>query len=119
MLRLFSLMILVLFGSSAFAAQMTEQQKIAALLNAFDNPDITFVRNGEEHDGAWAKQHLEEKLKAAKPEVKTADEFIANIASTSSHTGKPYLIKMKDGTTVEAGKWLKQKLAELNQQKAG
>jgi hypothetical protein len=119
MLRLFSLFVVLLFGSSALAETMTEQQKIDALLGAFDTPGITFIRNGEEHDGAWAKQHLTDKLKAAKPEVTTADDFITTIATTSSKTGKPYLIKTSDGKTIKSGVWLKKKLAEINSKDTG
>ena len=115
MLRMFSIIILALFSSSVFAAPapMTEQQKIDALLNAFDTPDITFIRNGEEHDGAWAKQHLTEKMQKASPKVTTASAFISDVASTSSESGKPYIIKMKDGMTMASGQWLQQKLAGM------
>jgi hypothetical protein len=113
MKRLFSLIVVVLFGSSAFAASLTEQQKIDGLLSALDAPGITFIRNGEEHDGAWAKAHLTEKLKSANPPITTADDFIATVGSTSSHSGKPYLIKT-DGKTIEAGTWFKDKLANIS-----
>ena len=118
MKRLFATLILVLCGASATAADMTEQQKIDALLAALDTPGITFVRNGEEHDGAWAKQHFVEKIaemrKMNADAVKTADEFIADVASKSSHTGESYKIKKKDGTLVDSSTWLKAKLAELS-----
>jgi hypothetical protein len=120
MVRLFSVLIVMLFGSSAFAATpMTEQQKIDGLLAAFDAPGITFIRNGEEHDGAWAKQHLTEKLKDMKGEVATADDFITKVATNSSHTGKPYMIKTADGKTTESGKWLQAKLASMSAPAAG
>lgn len=114
MLRLFSFFIVFLFGSSALAETMTEQQKIDALLDAFDTPGITFIRNGEEQDGAWAKKHLTEKLKQVTPQVTTADDFITQIASTSRETGRPYLIKTSDGKKLKASVWMKKKLAEIN-----
>ncbi len=114
MLRLFSTLVVLLISSNAFAAPLTEQQKIDTLLKAFDTPGITFVRNGAEHDGAWAKKHLTDKLKSAKTKVTTADAFITDIASTSSHSGKPYLVKTKDGKTVESAVWLRAKLEEIN-----
>lgn len=114
MKRLFGFFFLALFSTGAFAEALTEQQKIDALLNAFDTPGITFVRNGEEHDGAWAKQHLQEKLKKAATAPTTAEGFIADIGSTSAQSGKPYEIKTADGKTVESSVWLKAKLDDLN-----
>jgi Family of unknown function (DUF5329) len=119
MLRLFSVLIVVLFGSAALAESMTEQQKIDALLAAVGSPDVTFVRNGEDWDGPKFKSHLEEKLKAANPPITTADDFIARIASTSSKTGKPYLVKTKNGKKLKASVWLRARLASLNQPAAG
>ena len=113
--KLMSFFAVVLMGASAIAATAnTEEQKIEALLNSFDAPGITFVRNGEDHDGAWAKQHLAEKLKEAKPAITTADDFIAKVGTSSSHTGKPYEVKTADGKKVESSVWFKDKLAELN-----
>jgi len=119
MLRLLSVLTFVLLGSAAFAAQMTEQEKIHSLLNSFDSPNVTFIRNGEEHDGAWAKAHLSEKMAMTKPEVKTADDFINKVASSSSETGKPYMVKMQNGQTMESGKWLQMKLTNMAQPSAG
>lgn len=119
MLRLFSLVLFLFVGSNAFAAQMPEQEKINSLLDALTTSNITFIRNGEEHDGAWAKNHLAEKLKDAKPAVTTADEFITKVASKSSESGQPYTIKMANGKTMESGDWLKMKLAGLMQPSAG
>ena len=116
MLRILSFLTFILAGTAAFAAPMTEQDKIKSLLDAFKEPGITFIRNGEEHDGAWARQHLQEKLDKAK-DVKTAEDFITKVASTSSHSGKPYQVKLKDGKVMDSGKWLHKKLAALEGQK--
>ena len=113
MRKLASFFILTVFAATAaMAAQLTEQQKITALLDAFAKSDVTFVRNGEEHDGKYASKHLEEKLKEAK-DVKTADDFIVKVGTASSHSGKPYIVKLKDGTQVESAKWLQAKLKEI------
>jgi hypothetical protein len=120
MLRLFSIVLLLVTSTVAMAAEpMTEKQKIDALLNSLDTPDITFVRNGKDHDGAWAKKHLTEKLAKATPAITTADDFIAKVGTTSAKTGKPYMIKTKDGKTTDSATWFQAKLAELNQPSAG
>jgi hypothetical protein len=119
MLRIISMFFFLLIGTGAFAAELTEQQKITALLNAFDTPGVIFIRNGESHDGAWAKQHLQDKMKEAKPKITTAKDFITKIASHSSHTDKPYIIKLDTGKEVESGKWLDQKLSEIEKSSGG
>jgi hypothetical protein len=105
--------VMVVIGSSAMAAAPSEKDKIDYLLGQLASSDVTFVRNGEDHTGAWGKDHLEQKMKDANKPDMTAEDFIADIASKSSHTDKPYLIKARDGTTVEAGQWLKEKLAQM------
>ncbi len=112
MRKFLGLLFILLFVSPAIAEDLTEQQKIEVLLDTLASSDITFVRNGEAHDGAYARQHLEEKLKETK-DINTAEDFISKVASVSSHTGTPYLVKFKDGTTIEAGKWLHDQLKEI------
>jgi hypothetical protein len=116
MTRIFAFLLFILAGSTAYAAGLSEQDKINGLLDALATSNITFIRNGESHDGAWAKQHLTNKLKDAK-DVKTADEFIAKVGSKSSSSNKPYVIKTKDGKEEEASVWFKAKLADFDKSK--
>jgi len=117
MLRTLSFIVLIFIGT-AFAqpahATMTEQQKIDALLNNLGTSDVTFIRNGTEMTGKDAKAHLQDKLKELQSQVKTADDFITKVASTSRKTGKPYVIKLKDGKEIPAADWFKQQLGKFN-----
>ena len=70
-------------------------------------PEATFIRNGKEYGAFDAALHLERKWKANRSKVKTVDDFITIVATKSSITGKPYLIRMADGTEVETAKWFK------------
>lgn len=54
------------------------------------------------------------KLEKVGGRVKTAEDFITLIASKSYMTGKPYMILFPDGKTVEAEKFLREKLKEFN-----
>jgi len=49
--------------------------------------------------------------------VKTTDDFIAGIASTSYISGKPYLVKFADGHTQSTGDWLRAHLAGTRKSK--
>ena len=110
-------LLFVMGATSAYAASQGEQGKIQSLLASLETPGITFVRNGESHDGAWARKHLEEKLTEMGDKVKTADDFITKVGTGSSHSGKPYEIKTSDGKTVAAADWFKSHLSDLNKAK--
>ncbi len=113
-MRSLSLLLLVLlFSTSAFASKPSEKEKIDYLLTAIGTSDVIFIRNGTEHTASEAQSHLQDKLKAAGDRVKTAEEFITSLASKSLQTGKPYLIKTKDGKTVELAIWLHDKLKQM------
>ncbi len=113
MRKIVGFFIVLICSFPAFAQeQLSESDKIAALLDAFSTSDITFIRNGEEHDGKYAREHLEAKLKETK-DINTGEDFISKVASTSKETGKPYLIKLKDGTQIECAKWLRDYLKQV------
>ncbi len=89
----------------------TEREKIEALIRHIENlKDAVFIRNGREYDARTAASFLRAKWRANDAEVKSARDFIEKVASASSTTGKPYLIRFKDGREVKSGEYL---LAEL------
>ena len=97
------------------ASALTEDQKIEKLIQTVgDLKDAVFIRNGAEHTPAQAAQHMRNKWERAKDQAKTAEEFIDKIASRSSASGKPYLIRFKDGREVESGTYLHEQLKKLN-----
>ncbi|MBI1903245.1 MAG: DUF5329 family protein [Planctomycetia bacterium] len=91
---------------------VSEQDKIDALLAHVAASKDTFVREGVEHTGAEAAEHLRKKYASGGQKIETLDEFIDKIASRSSLTGKPYQVKLADGTVVEASKWLRDAAAK-------
>ena len=106
---------LVALGSVAGASELTERQKIEALLNSLKSiPGATFVRNGTDYTADQAVDHLKRKLTAAGPRVKTAEGFIVCCASASSISGEPYRIKFPDGRIVNSADYFRAKLNELN-----
>ena len=108
------LLVFILGAGVANAMPLTEDQKIKALLSTLDNPGVVFIRNGERHDGAWGKKHLIEKWKGMKEEVKTADDFITKVATSSSQTGRPYQIEAKNGKVKDAAAWFRFHLNDMN-----
>jgi hypothetical protein len=75
--------------------------------------DVRFIRNGSDYDGPAAADHLRIKLRYAGSRIKTAQDFITYLASSSSASGKPYRIHFADGHEVDAGPYFRARLAEI------
>jgi len=104
----------LLVGALHADAPQTEPQKIEALIRHVESlENAKFVRNGTEYDAKTAGQFLRGKWKAQEVNVKTAKDFIEKVASQSSTTGKPYLIKLKDGREVKSSEYLTAELKKL------
>ena len=95
-------------------AKMTETEKIEHLISTVAAlKDAVFVRNDKEYDGEAAADHMRRKWKWKADEIRTARDFIRIAASVSSTTGKPYLIRFKDGREVTSGDFLNAELEKL------
>lgn len=111
--------VMLLFGimsvpaTTAPAHQLSPAQEIQLLIAFVENSDATFIRNGSRHDAAEGADHLRLKLRRGARHAKTADDFIANLATKSSWSGKPYLVEMPDGKQELLGSWLRQELERL------
>lgn len=93
---------------------LTEKAKIEYLITHIEGlKDATFVRNGSDYDPKSAAKFLRGKWQANEKEIKTAPDFIANAASVSSTTGKPYMIHFKKGKQVKCGEYLTGELKKL------
>ena len=88
----------------AFAISQEEDAKILAVINSIKNaPQGTvFIRNGTKHDADAAVNHLLRKYRSAKKRLNTVQEFIDNVASFSSFSGKEYRILFPDGKEISA-----------------
>jgi hypothetical protein len=96
---------------SAVAAQEkppTEKEKIEGLIKHVEGlKEVKFIRNDQEYDAKAAGKFLRGKWEAREKEVKTVDDFIEKVASKSSTTGKPYLLRFKEGKEVKGGEYLR------------
>jgi hypothetical protein len=104
--------ILALFSGAVSAQDNIEKKKIEFLISSVENlKGAIFIRNGSEHNGKEAAEHLRMKLQNAVV-VKTADDFIRLCASKSMITGKPYMIRLSDGKTMKSEEYFREKLKE-------
>jgi hypothetical protein len=108
----FSLAVLV--TAFAFAASLTEEQKIDALIHSVEVlPGAQFIRNGTAFDGKAAAEHLRQKRRYAGDRIKNASDFITCCASRSSMSGKVYQIRFANGETVDAEVFLRAELKRV------
>jgi hypothetical protein len=109
----------LLFSAFAFAAPLTEQQKIDALIHSVEVlPGAQFIRNGSAYDGKAAAAHLQMKRHYVGGRIKTADDFIACCATGSSMSGKPYQIRYANGITVNSADYFHAELKRIEAQQA-
>lgn len=113
------LLLSLLFSAFAFAAPLSEQQKIDALIHSVETlQGAQFIRNGSAYDGKAAADHLQYKRSHAGDQIKTASDFITNIASHSSMSGLPYQIRYTDGKTIDAEVFFRAELKRIEAQPA-
>lgn len=92
------ILFLLLVSTPASYAAMNDDElaRAEALFKNIENSDsLIFIRNGTEYNSQKAADHLRLKLGKAKKKLDTLEEFIEKAGSTSSISGKPYLIKDK------------------------
>jgi Family of unknown function (DUF5329) len=118
-MRQFLASIFTLLLTTAIALALDPQAKaeIDELISYVGTSGVRFIRNGTEYSGAEGAQHLRDKLAKAGDCVKTTEDFITGVASTSCITGKPYLVKFADGHTQPTGDWLRAHLSEVRKHK--
>ena len=93
------------------APGLAEHERIEGLIAAIEGlQGAVFVRNGREHTGREAAEHLRAKWRWARPQVRTAEDFIAVVANASSETGEPYRIRFADGTEMLSVEFLLRQL---------
>jgi len=92
-----------------------EKQKIEALIKQVAAlKDANFVRNGWNYNANNAATFLRLKWETKVTEVKTALDFIDKVASISGTSGKPYLIRFKDGREILSHDFLLAELKKLD-----
>jgi len=97
--------------TAAQTAPAPEKEKIEALIERVGQlKDVKIIRNGWSYEPATAARFLRGKWVANDAEIKTARDFIDKVASISGTSGKPYLIRFKDGRELPSREFL---LAEL------
>jgi hypothetical protein len=101
----------MLFPTGAAAGP---EEEIAHLMRTIEESACVFTRNGKEHTGIKALEHIRAKYDYVKRKVKRAEDFIEYAATKSSMTGRPYLVRCGEDEMATAD-WLKAELAAFRQ----
>ncbi len=108
----------IFLASSTMAAPLaplTEPAKIDALIRAVEaRSDLQFLRNDNAYSAREAAFHLRTKLAFAGAQIKTADDFIDRLATGSSTTGRPYLVRFIDGKLIPSAEFLRGELKRIS-----
>ena len=113
--RIATLLLLVLIASPASADDGAAA--IEYLLTAIGESGCTFIRNGRAYSSEDAERHLRMKYRRGKRWATDPDKFIERLASKSSMSGKPYLMRCDPGGEQRTSDWLRAKLAEFAPQR--
>jgi hypothetical protein len=105
---------LVAWGAHA-AVSALETARIDRLIEyVASQSQVKFIRNGREYSSKEAAMFLRAKFDKMGEHVSTARQFIEQIATGSSTSGKPYLIRFSDGRTVTAAQFLGAELERMD-----
>lgn len=93
-LPVYCALISMLCAAPAFALSDKEEARVSALLSALEKrTDLVFIRNDTEHTAAEAVSHLKLKLSKTRNRLDSAEQFIDKVGSSSSWSGRPYLVR--------------------------
>lgn len=108
-----STILILLTTSPAHAMPASAKEETLKLIGLVEHSGCQFDRNGELSEAKDAAAHLRRKLKATKNRLRTTEQFIIHVASSSSISNKPYVIHCPSSAPVQARPWLEQRLKTL------
>jgi Family of unknown function (DUF5329) len=113
--RVFCLLAASVAGAARAGVSPAEQARIDRLIAYVEaRKDVTFVRNGKDYTCTEAARFMRGKLRAMGEHVTTVQQFIDQIASKSSTTGQPYMIRFADSRVQPAAQFLGDELQRMD-----
>jgi hypothetical protein len=90
-----------------------EADKIERLIKHIEGLNgASFIRNGSDYDAKTAARFLRGKWQREEKKITTVTDFIDKVGTKSSTSGKPYLIRFKDGREIACADYLREILAK-------
>ena len=111
---LLSGLLLVPAARAGDAMPPAERERVERLIVYVESrADVAFMRNGAAYSSREAARFLRGKMDRMGGDVSTAQQFIDRIASRSSTSGQPYMIRHADGRIEQAAKFLGDELKRI------
>lgn len=107
------LLCFLLTALPAMALDAKAQREIDQLLDFVARSGCQFVRNGSVHASPEASEHLRMKLSKAGNRIRSAEDFIEQLASQSYLSGKPYAARCPGKAEQPSKSWLSNELRRL------
>lgn len=104
--------LLLLLNAGPGIAQGSVDAEIAHLLKFIGTSQCVFLRNGDEHSPADARDHISMKYSHVRKRIESAEDFIKYTATKSSLSGKLYLVRCA-GVETATGDWLRDELRRI------
>ena len=108
---------LLLAACSLAQAASATRTEIDSLLARLQASGCQFNRNGSWYSSSEARDHLLRKLDylEGRGSIQSTEQFIQLAASSSSSSGKAYLVRCGNDAAVPSQQWLSRELASLRQ----
>lgn len=103
---------IIVFVASTAHGDDNDTDKIEYLLTSVGSSECVFIRNGNEHTSKDAEKHLRMKYRRGKRWATSTGSFISRIATKSSFSGKPYLMRCGEEEAGPTADWLRERLSE-------
>ena len=102
-------------SAQASSISASTQHEIDQLLERLERSGCRFQRNGEWHDAAEARAHLQRKFDylIKRGRVGTTEDFIAGAATRSSLSGRAYAVQCGAEPELPSAEWLGQELDRI------
>ncbi|WP_022942617.1 DUF5329 family protein [Psychromonas hadalis] len=107
---------LLLLTSTFSAADSHTNKEIMHLLDFVEKTECIYNRNGTEHNGVEARQHIQKKYDYYRDDINSAQDFIAYSATKSLISGKKYTIICVDQKVQFSVDWLNSELKKYRLQ---
>lgn len=114
----FHLTIILLAAITTAHGDVPPEQKpeVQHLLEFIRQSDCVMTRNGSEHSGEEAAEHIQNKYDYFIDEIDTTEKFIEYSATKSTMSGKYYTVECPGGKKMKSQDWLLEELAQFRQQ---
>ena len=108
---------LILSSIQTVSADVPPEQKpeVVHLLEYVRQSECVMIRNGSEHGGEKAVEHIQDKYEYFEDDITTTEEFIEYSATKSTMSGKYYTIRCPGKEEIRTQDWLLEELRVYRQ----